>query len=91
MWPTATAQDGRGGPGLAVTAEGSPNLRTAVAWPTPSEQAAPKGPLNPAWVEALMGFPPGWTAIGGPPVEASPSTNGSRPEPFAPCLTEPRD
>ena len=42
--------------------------------------------LNPAWTEALMGFPPGWTQIqsglfDGLPVEASNSTDGSHLEP----------
>jgi DNA (cytosine-5)-methyltransferase 1 len=35
------------------------------------------GALNPAWVEALMGFPPGWTALDGPPLPVR-STRGSR-------------
>lgn len=36
----------------------------------------PKGSLNPDWVEALMGFSPGWTD--GLPDEAKPSTRGNR-------------
>lgn len=41
--------------------------------------AAMGGRLNPAWVEALMGFPVGWTQRpAGPPAGASPSTRGSR-------------
>lgn len=39
------------------------------------------GSLNPAWVEQLMGFPPGWTELAGPPAPASPSTPG---KPHAP-------
>lgn len=34
------------------------------------------GRLNPAWVEALMGFPPGWTD--GPQVPANSNTRGNR-------------
>ncbi len=36
------------------------------------------GRLNPAWVEALMGYPPGWTVHAGPPGRGSPNTPGSR-------------
>ena len=50
-WPTPTAADGMGGPGSSGR-EGGDNLRTAVG-----------GQLNPTWVEWLMGFPPGWTAL----------------------------
>ena len=53
VWPTATGRDATSGPGIAATAEGSPNLRTVVA-----------GKLNPAWVSQLMGFPDGWTEAG---------------------------
>jgi hypothetical protein len=77
MWPTPTASDGTGGPGSSGR-DGGDNLRTAV-WATPTahprthtprdvdhgEQLANQagGPLNPTWVEWLMGFPPGWTAL----------------------------
>jgi hypothetical protein len=37
-----------------------------------------KGSLNPAWVEALMGFPAGWTLIGGPQGAVKRNTSGSR-------------
>lgn len=64
-WLTPRAHDGRGGAGRAATTEGGPDLRTTAV-----------GRLNPAWVESLMGFPPGWTD--GPPVQAKRSTNGKR-------------
>jgi hypothetical protein len=35
LWPTPTSCDGAGGPGKAMTAQGSENLRTAVQWSTP--------------------------------------------------------
>jgi hypothetical protein len=73
LWPTPTAVDGTSGPGHGHTMEGSPSLRTAAQ--DDGEM------LNPAWVEALMGFPPGWTDIGGPPPRASRRRNGSRPAP----------
>lgn len=50
----------------------------------PSLSATARGPLNPAWIEALMGFPPGWTDVG-PPAEDSHNTSGSRPEPSQPA------
>lgn len=53
---TATKCDGSGDPG--EHGEGGDNLRTAVA-----------GCLSAAWVETLMGFPPGWTADGDVPHE----------------------
>lgn len=51
-WSTPTAADGLGGPGRSG-GEGE-DLRTAVG-----------GQLNPLWVEALMGFPLGWTDLDG--------------------------
>jgi len=40
-----------------------------------------EGRLNPAWVEMLMGFPPGWTSPdAGPPLQDR-STPGSRRAP----------
>lgn len=36
--------------------------------------------ISPEWVEALMGFPPGWTTLG-PPEEDQNSTQESRQEP----------
>lgn len=50
-WPTPSKSDATGGPGSSGR-EGGPNLRTAV-----------KGSLNPDWVEWLMGWPVGWTAL----------------------------
>lgn len=94
MWPTPTARDASSGPGHAESAQGGPNLRTAVQmWPTPAARDGfprgyspactrkrqaeghsvqlpervnllERGPLNPTWVEWLMGFPPGWTDLG---------------------------
>ena len=39
-----------------------------------------RGYLNPGWVESLMGFPPGWTFIDGPPLQDH-NTHGSHPAP----------
>lgn len=64
-WPTPRARDGRGGAGTSATTQGGPDLRSTQI-----------GPLNPAWVETLMGCPIGWTD---PPLDvASNSTAGSR-------------
>lgn len=37
-----------------------------------------RGTLNPDWVEALMAFPPGWTAVEYRPARTNRSTTGSR-------------
>jgi hypothetical protein len=71
MWPTPTASLAKG-PGQG-TGRSKQNLRTAVreAFPTPTANRwsglqshgrnALLGPLNPTWVEWLMGCPLGWT------------------------------
>lgn len=66
MWPTphSTCSTGPGKQGR----QGGENLQTAA-----------QGQLNPAWVTLLMGFPPGWLDIDGPPDQA-PSTPGNRRE-----------
>jgi hypothetical protein len=50
QFPTPTKSDGTGGPGRASSTQGGSNLRTVTG-----------GPLNPTWLEWLMGFPLGWT------------------------------
>jgi hypothetical protein len=69
-WPTLLDRDRRG-PSRGKGAQGSPPLAQAVS-----------GLLNPEWCELLMGFPPGWTDIGGqlPPAR---STNGNRRAPLS--------
>lgn len=69
MWPTPTSHDPKdlGGPpsqherkspGLATVA--SVHGPQAVTTPTDGESGSPKVDLNPRFVEALMGLPPGW-------------------------------
>ncbi len=53
-WPSAATATASQGPGREGRA-GGPNIRTAVA------ETSGAGPLNPAWVEWLMGTPIGWT------------------------------
>ncbi len=52
IWPTPTKSDGMGGPGRGKAKQGGDNLRTSAG-----------GPLNPTWVEWLMGWPIGWTEL----------------------------
>jgi len=87
LWPTPKASDGDGSGGSTRGRGNRSNLSDRVA------QAQGNATLlNPAWVEALMGLPPGWTQ---PPAgwkaprrsragrrrQATPNTTGSRPAP----------
>ena len=79
LWPTPKGSDGeKGGPNQRDGA-GNPYLPGAV-------QAGPGEQLSPCWVESLMGFPAGWTDIGGPIRRVrriTRNTTGSHPEPSA--------
>lgn len=80
-WPTATAGDARSSGSRSLPgskAHAGTSLTDATERTQPSE--AEKRRLNPEWVEALMGFPPGWTTIG-PPEEDQNSTPANRQEP----------
>jgi hypothetical protein len=78
-WPTPQAHDSHPGNPARVgrfgTKHGGRNLNDEVAMlPTPTANRwdglqshginVVTGQLNPAWVEALMGYPPGWTELG---------------------------
>ena len=68
-WPTPNARDHKDtGPNVDWENVASKSKLAGVAG----------GSLNPAWVEMLMGFPPGWTDIPGPPARAKRSSTGSR-------------
>lgn len=59
LWPTPTAMNSSGGAALCKWggAGARKKMRTMV---TPEEM---NGPLNPEWVEWLMGWPTGWTGL----------------------------
>jgi hypothetical protein len=62
-WPTPRAQNGEPRNHTAyLRPHGPQNLENAVAVRDPSTIG---GKLNPTWVEWLMGFPTGWTDLGG--------------------------
>jgi hypothetical protein len=71
-WPTPKATDAeRGGRGDLLSAVRHGKTSRRKEWPTPTANRrsglqshgvnALTGPLNPVWVEWLMGFPPEWT------------------------------
>jgi hypothetical protein len=71
LWPTPLAQDWKSGARPMSNETGRP-LREVVYRTTP-------GPLNPTWVEWLMGFPLGWTDLSvsvTPSSPRSPSSSG---------------
>ena len=62
VYSTPTKSDGTGGPGRSAGRLGGDNLRTQIG-----------GQLNPTWVEWLMGWPIGWTALNVLETDKSPS------------------
>ena len=87
LWPTPNAADGKGGrisPDETILrgrrpsgAKAQRTLREAVRKADLDGDSPPRraGALNPTWVEWLMGFPLGWTAL---PPSATPSSRKSR-------------
>ena len=63
-WPTPLARDYKGhhaqGSARRSGADRMDQLPDAAKWTGPTKE----GSLNPAWVEALMGYPAGWTTLG---------------------------
>jgi DNA (cytosine-5)-methyltransferase 1 len=59
VWPTPKSRDWKSPHGKAGMERKTPDLNVMT------QQG--KGQLNPAWVTLLMGFPPGWLDIDGPP------------------------
>lgn len=73
LWPTATATDAK--------ASGAAGYSTVREFPTRRSSSSCRATgvvLNPAWVEALMGFPPGWTDVAIPLRAAPRKKRGSR-------------
>lgn len=66
-WPTPTARDWRSTAASSETHEKNARpLSEVVGLPEEESLNTPgsrRGSLNPEWVEALMGAPPGWTAL----------------------------
>jgi hypothetical protein len=61
MWPTPTVND-------AQNATNPPSQRDRNSEAIPVlVGASTSAPLNPAWVEALQGFPAGWTDLSDEP------------------------
>lgn len=99
MWPTPTATDagtGRINRSASPGAAARPTLALLVAprlWSTPAAQdgknaTCPASPatrsLNPEWVETLMGFPEGWTALDEPVKPPKPMRSPRRATPGLP-------
>lgn len=93
-WPTPTAGDrksagNRGGDSHTGTSLCDATERSREPWALAlQEESSHRGPLrlSPAWVEQLMGFPPGWVGTHGPPLvdwtptPASPRASSSTSE-----------
>lgn len=58
--PTPLAKDAFRG-GLSLEAKERRAAKTKTGLSLPEELG---GPLNPTWIEWLMGFPEGWTEVG---------------------------
>jgi hypothetical protein len=87
MWPTPTASP-YGSSQNGINGKGGLFERPSAATPSLHSVARAEGaPLNPAWIEALMGAPIGWTDVG-LPERAVRSMIGSRPAPSQTCLFE---
>jgi len=63
LWPTPEASDGSGGRVAKELGVKRPSgAKRAITLATAVNHEGPEvGPLNPTWVEWLMGFPLGWT------------------------------
>lgn len=59
-WPTPKNRDYRSPRGGAGEQRDNPDLNVTAYM---QENKPQKGQLNPAWVECLMNFPPGWTEV----------------------------
>ncbi len=71
LWPTPTSRDHKDGTAKSCANVPANGLLGRVV----HEGSTHLGSLNPAWVEWLMGYPLGWTVLGG---SAMPSSRRSR-------------
>ena len=62
LWPTPTARDYKGGRTLETLAKVGRNETNSLP-DAVNSQMGKTGPLNPTWVEWLMGYPEGWTDL----------------------------
>ena len=82
FWPTPTSTDHKASGSAAYSTESGRHSGTTL-----TDATARRGrQTQPAWVEALMGFPAGW--LDGPPDQGKRSTNGSRRARSTPRQTE---
>jgi hypothetical protein len=76
LWPTPSARDGKGGYIGGRIRNGKPSRDTLdVAVQYTDNRSKTGGNLNPTWVEWLMGYPPGWSALD---ASETPSSRRSR-------------
>lgn len=87
LWSTPAAQDAKN-----TTLPPSQEMRDTL--PGDLLKGGTQGQLNPDWVETLMGYPIGWTALpsdwmprNGRRAEGKRNTTGSRPKPQKACRT----
>lgn len=82
VWHTPSAAAGQGGQryvnGTTMAGIGPDGRKKQTTLGNDMQVLGERGALNPAWVEQLMGFPPGWTVLDGPLDRAKPSTTGKR-------------
>lgn len=93
MWATPTVQGSANTAGPSQANRNSLPLNTQDSLLAPTtDSAGPSGSqkavLNPAFVEALMGFPIGWTAFAPSATPSSPKSRRSRSASYGAACTE---
>lgn len=63
QWPTPMARDHKGSPTAGRVSERASESSRGVPLPEEIARRGDHGQLNPQWVEWLMGWPTGWTAL----------------------------
>jgi len=85
LWPTPTRVTDSGG--AALCKWGGAGSRAKLSQMVTPEEL--NGALNPTWVEWLMGFPLGWTALGASETPSFPRSPSSSAKRFSKRKTEP--